>query len=124
MTRRWTHGHTAATGIAAGLLLDRHTLIVFAIAFTLGILSRELLTLARHALHGSRRIAQAAVDLAEQKVATQQARTTDIRSRTRARRETIRQGKQARQKAEREAYGRGAADVLTEQAARQGAHRA
>ncbi len=33
---RWTHGHTFASGVAGGLILDRHVLIVFFVGALLG----------------------------------------------------------------------------------------
>ena len=48
---RWTHGHTFATGIAGGLILDRHILLVFALGALLGaaaILSTRFLRAVGH----------------------------------------------------------------------------
>ncbi len=33
---RWSHGHSAAVGIAGGLILDRHVLLVFVLGALLG----------------------------------------------------------------------------------------
>ena len=48
---RWSHGHSVAVGIAGGLILDRHVLLIFALGALLGIagvLSTRFLRAAGH----------------------------------------------------------------------------
>jgi hypothetical protein len=58
---RWGHGHTFLGGLVAGLVLDRHALVLFGAGVLLGVLAvlvvREvagLLRWARHRLEGAR----------------------------------------------------------------------
>ncbi len=60
---RWTHGHTFATGIAGGLILDRHVLIVFFLGAALSaaaIYGSRFLRAAAHTVSSHARELQAA----------------------------------------------------------------
>ena len=101
--RRWTHGHTVATGFAGGLLIDRHALYVFVLGALIGGLivysSRTLRSIARAA--GNR--------AAELHAATlERVRAQAAESRAKADQRIRRAAEQAA--AEKKAYVQGAID--------------
>ncbi len=108
--KRWTHGHTFATGLAGGLLLDRHSLYLFLAGLVLGAtlvyFSRRLRSIAHGAAEHARRVQALAVERMEAE--TERKRAAAAEARTKAEQQLRRRDEQAR--AERKAYIEGYAD--------------
>lgn len=104
--RRWSHGHSLATGVAGGLLLDHHAFLLAAICFTLGLaLGRFWVKVRRLAVLAAHK----AYELHDAKVATETARGDNIRATAAAAKRRLRLSVE-------QAYRQGVEDVLKEQA--------
>lgn len=103
---RWTHGHTAGTGVVAGLMIPGDGwLYAAALAgvFLLGVLTGRFWSALRHAAAVAAATAHARLELAQRKVKTEQAKATEIRTRQRNRR----RDRAAQQAAEDKAFRQG-----------------
>lgn len=113
MIRRWSHGHSLATGLVFGLVLDREALVIFAIGVALGAAivwgSRSLRSLTRGAKSAAAVVAATAEQrarLAEAEIERKQAAAAEARARAEHRTRTVGEQKAA----ERRAYWTGARD--------------
>ena len=107
---RWTHGHTAASGLAAGLILDRHAFLIFAAGIVLGallvVVRRNVRTIAHAARDHAGELHRLTVDrLAAE---TERKRAAAAEAVSKADHRVRRAAEQA--EAERKAYWRGAVD--------------
>jgi len=104
--RRWTHGHTALLAALAGVSVAHNAYTIPAVALVsamAGYLLRDLVRGLRRAAQAARRRLDLAAELAAEKVKTERARGTELRTRTKHRHE-------ANKGALKSAYWKGARD--------------
>lgn len=131
---RWTHGHSAAAGLLAGLALAHGwplaatLLLALAVAFAAG-LAVGRLWLAAHRARGALAETLSSAERRRQdehaaRVELTRARADEVHARAEAKAAAAAATKRRLQTAVEGAYRRGAEDVLKEQAARNGRRRA
>jgi ribosomal protein S13 len=107
---RWSHGHSVAAGVAGGLILDRHVLLVFALGALLGgigVLSTRFLRAAGHTVRARAGELHAAT-LERMRAETERKQAAAAEAREKAAHRIRRAAEQAA--AEKKAYIQGAID--------------
>ncbi len=108
---RWTHGHTAASGFAAALLVAQHTLIVAGAAFILGALAVVAWRNVHAISRAARQRAGELHTLTFERVAAEAARKRAAAREADAKADAHLRKAAEQAEAERRAYWRGAVDA-------------
>ncbi len=108
---RWTHGHTAASGFAAALLIAQHSLIVFVFGLILGAVAVIVWRNVHAITRAARQRAGELHTLTFERVAAEAARKRAAAREADAKADTHLRRAAEQAEAERRAYWRGAVDA-------------